>query len=325
MQSKAIRIQKQGPASVMKLQSVELGKPKAGEALVRHTAIGLNFIDVYQRAGLYPLPLPAGVGTEAAGVVEAVGRGVSHVKPGDRVAYAGGPVGAYCEARVMPAARLVKVPKGISDEQAAAMMLKGMTVEYLVCRTHPVKKGETVLFHAAAGGVGLIAGQWLKALGANAIGTAGGAAKCRLAKAHGYAHVIDYTKQNFVDQVKKLTKGAGVPVVYDSVGKDTWGGSLDCLAPRGMLVSFGNASGAVSSFAPGVLAAKGSLYLTRPSLITYTASRADLELSANRLFRMVTSGKVKLEINQTYALKDAAKAHRDLEGRKTTGSTVLIP
>jgi len=325
MQAKAIRIQKHGPASEMKLESVELGKPKAGEALVRHTAIGLNFIDVYQRSGLYQLPMPAGVGTEAAGVVEAVGRGVSHVKPGDRVAYAGGPVGAYCEARVMPAARLVKVPSGVSDQQAAAMMLKGMTVEYLLCRTYPVKKGETVLFHAAAGGVGLIAGQWLKAIGAVAIGTAGGAAKCRLAKAHGYAHVIDYRKQNFVAQVKRLTKGAGVPVVYDSVGKDTWDGSLDCLAPRGMLVSFGNASGAVSAFAPGVLAAKGSLYLTRPSLITYTQNRADLELSARRLFRMVTSGKVKLEINQTYALKDAAKAHRDLEGRKTTGSTVLIP
>ena len=225
----------------------------------------------------------------------------------------------------MPAARLVKLPRGISDEQAAAMMLKGMTVEYLVCRTYPVKKGEAVLFHAAAGGVGLIAGQWLAAIGANAIGTAGSAAKCTLAKAHGYAQVIDYNKENFVARVKKLTKGAGVPVVYDSVGKSTWDGSLDCLAPRGMLVSFGNASGAVSSFAPGVLAAKGSLYLTRPSLITYTSTRADLELSAKRLFKMVTSGAVKIEVNQRYALKDAAKAHRDLESRKTTGSTVLVP
>jgi len=325
MQVNVIRFHKPGPASVLKWEKAELGRPKAGEALVRHAAIGLNYIDTYQRSGLYPLAMPSGAGTEAAGVVEAVGRGVKHVKPGDRVAYAGGPVGAYSEARIMPAARLIKLPRGISDEQAAAMMLKGMTTEYLLCRTYPVKKGETVLFHAAAGGVGLIAGQWLKALGAVAIGTAGGAAKCRLAKAHGYAHVIDYTKQNFVEQVKRLTKGQGVPVVYDSVGKSTWDGSLDCLAPRGVLVSFGNASGAVASFAPGVLAAKGSLYLTRPSLITYTASRKDLELSARRLFAMVTSGKVKIEVNQRYPLKQAAKAHRDLEGRKTTGSTVLIP
>lgn len=325
MKVKAIRFHKHGPASVLKFEDVELGKPKKGEALVRHTAIGLNYIDTYQRSGLYPMPLPSGTGGEAAGVVEAVGAGVTHVKPGDRVAYAGGPPGAYSEARVMDAGRLVKVPSGISDEQAAAMMLKGMTVEYLIRRTYKVKKGETVLFHAAAGGVGLIAGQWLKALGVNAIGTAGSAAKCKLAKAHGYAHVIDYSKKDFVKEVRRLTKGTGVPVVYDSVGKSTWDGSLDCLAPLGMMVSFGNASGAVESFAPGILAAKGSLFLTRPSLVHYTAARKDLEASARALFSVVKSGKVKLEINQTYPLKDAAKAHRDLEGRKTTGSTVLIP
>ena len=325
MKAKAIQFEKPGPASVMKLVDVDLGKPKKGEALVRHTAIGLNYIDTYQRSGLYPMPLPSGAGSEAAGVVEAVGAGVKHVKPGDRVAYAGGPPGAYSEARIMDAGRLVKVPAGITDEQAAAMMLKGMTVEYLIRRTYKVKKGDTVLFHAAAGGVGLIAGQWLKALGVTAIGTAGSAAKCRLAKAHGFAHVIDYSKKDFVKEVRRLTKGAGVPVVYDSVGKSTWDGSLDCLAPLGMMVSFGNASGAVDSFAPGILAAKGSLFLTRPSLLHYTAERKDLEASSRALFSVVKSGKVKLEINQTYALKDAVKAHRDLESRKTTGSTVLIP
>jgi NADPH2:quinone reductase len=269
--------------------------------------------------------MPSGIGLEAAGVVEAVGRGVKHVKAGDRVAYKGGAPGAYSEARIMAVDELVKIPRGISDEEAAAMMLKGMTTEYLLCRTYPVKKGETILFHAAAGGVGLIAGQWAKAIGATAIGTAGGAAKCRLAKAHGYDHVIDYTKGDFVARVRRLTKGQGVPVVYDSVGKSTWEGSLDCLAPRGMLVSFGNASGPVESFSPGILAGKGSLYLTRPSLFAYTATRADLDLSAGRLFRMVKSGKVKIEINQTYALKDAVKAHRDLESRRTTGSTILVP
>jgi NADPH2:quinone reductase len=325
MTVKAIRFHKPGGPSVMKWENVDLGKPKKGEALVRHTAVGLNYIDTYHRTGLYPLPLPCGLGLEAAGVVEAVGRGVSHVKPGDRVAYAGGGPGAYAEARVMDAAPLVKIPRGISDEQAAAMMLKGMTVEYLIRRTYPVKKGQTVLFHAAAGGVGLIAGQWLKALGVNAIGTAGGPAKVRLAKAHGFAQVIDYTKKDFVKEVRRLTKKAGVPVVYDSVGKSTWDGSLDCLAPRGHMVSFGNASGAVDSFAPGILSAKGSLYLTRPTLMSYTATRKDLETCSRALFNVVKSGKVKIEINQTYALKDAKKAHMDLENRKTTGSTVLIP
>ncbi|MEQ9640691.1 MAG: quinone oxidoreductase [Alphaproteobacteria bacterium] len=325
MKVKAIQFKRTGGPSVLEYVDVEVGKPKAGEALVRHTAIGLNYIETYHRSGLYPLPLPSPLGGEAAGVVEAVGRGVKHVKPGDRVAYAGGALGAYSEARVMGADKLVKLPAKITDEQGAAMMLKGMTTEYLLCRTFPVKKGMPVLFHAAAGGVGLIAGQWLKAIGAIGIGTAGGAAKCKLAKAHGFTHVIDYNKKDFVKEVRRLTKGEGVPVVFDSVGKDTWDGSLDCLARRGMLVSFGNASGAVAPFAPGILAGKGSLYLSRPSLVDYTATRKDLELSAGRLFRMVTSGKVKLEINQRFALKDAAKAHRALEGRKTTGSTVLIP
>ena len=309
MKVKAIRFHKPGNASVLKWDDVELGKPKSGEALVRHTAIGLNYIDTYHRTGLYPLPMPSGVGLEGAGVVEAIGRGVTHLKVGDRVAYAGGPIGAYAEARVMPADKLVKIPNGISDEQAAAMMLKGMTV----------------LFHAAAGGVGLIAGQWLKALGATAIGTAGSPAKMKLAKAHGYAHVVDYKKQDFVKSVMRLTKKAGVPVVYDSVGKSTFMGSLDCLQPRGTMVSFGNASGAVDPFPPGLLAQKGSLFLTRPTLMDYTATRKDLEASARALFSVVRSGKVKIEVNQTYKLKDAAKAHRDLQGRKTTGSTLLIP
>jgi len=325
MQAKAIQFDKPGRAGVMKLRSVDLGKPKAGEALVRHTAIGLNYIDTYQRSGLYPMAMPSGLGLEAAGVVEAVGRGVSHVKAGDRIAYAGGPPGAYADARVMPAGQLVKLPKDISDEQAAAMMLQGMTTEYLLCRTFKVRKGDTILMHAAAGGVGLIAGQWAAAIGATAIGTAGTAAKCKLAKAHGYAHAINYSKQDFVSHVRRLTKGRGVPVVYDSIGKSTFERSLDCLAPRGLMVSFGNASGPISAFDPGVLAARGSLYFTRPSLMAYNATRAELEQSARALFRMVTSGKIKIEINQTYALKDVVKAHRDLEGRKTTGSTVLLP
>ena len=322
---KAIRFHKAGGPSVLKLEEVKLGKPRKGQVLVRHTAIGLNYIDTYQRSGLYPMALPSGLGMEAAGVVEAVGAGVNFLKPGDRVAYGSGAPGAYAEARVMDAATLVKIPRGIPDEAAAAMMLKGMTVEYLIRRTFPVKNGQPVLFHAAAGGVGLIAGQWLKALGVRAIGTAGGPAKVKLAKAHGYAEVIDYTKKDFAREVARLTKNAGVPVVYDSIGQSTWDGSLDCLQPRGHMVSFGNASGPVTSFAPASLGAKGSLYLTRPSLVTYTATRKELEASAKALFNMVKSGKVKIEINQTYALKDAKKAHRDLESRKTTGSTILIP
>ena len=322
---KAIQFHKPGKPSVLKLEDVALGKPRKGQVQLRHTAIGLNYIDTYQRSGLYPLPLPSGLGMEAAGVIEAIGAGVRHLKVGDRVAYGSGAPGAYSEARIMDAATVVKIPRGIPDEAAAAMMLKGMTVEYLIRRTYRVKRGQTVLFHAAAGGVGLIAGQWLKALGARAIGTAGGPAKVKLAKAHGYAEVIDYKKKSFVKEVARLTKNQGVPVVYDSIGKDTWDGSLDCLQPRGHMVSFGNASGPVLSFAPGTLAAKGSLYLTRPSLVAYTSTRKELEASAKSLFAMVKSGLVKIEINQTYALKDAKQAHIDLENRKTTGSTILIP
>jgi NADPH2:quinone reductase len=292
---------------------------------VRHTAVGLNFIDTYHRGGLYPLPLPSGVGSEAAGVVEAVGPGVAHVKAGDRVAYAGGAPGSYSEVRVMPADRLVKIPDGITDQQAAAMMLKGLTVWYLIRRTYRVEKGETVLFHAAAGGVGLIACQWLNALGVTVIGTVGSDEKAKVARAHGCSHTIVYTRENFVDRVKEITGGRKVPVVYDSVGKDTYMGSLDCLMPRGLLAVFGNGSGPVPTFDLALLAAKGSLYVTRPTLMTYTARREDLEAGARELFDMVKSGKVKIEINQTYKLADAAQAHRDLEGRKTTGSTVLLP
>jgi NADPH:quinone reductase len=324
MKVNAIRIAKQGGPEVMEWQSVEVGEPGQGQILIRHTAVGLNYIDTYQRSGLYPLQLPSGLGMEGAGVVEAVGAGVSALKVGDRVAYSS-LLGSYSEKRIAPAEKVVKIPDGMDDRQAAAMMLKGMTVEYLLCRTFPVQKGQMVLFHAAAGGVGLIAGQWLKAIGAVGIGTAGGEAKCKLAKAHGFEHAIDYSKQDFVAEVKKLTGGKGVPVVYDAIGKDTWDRSLDCLAPRGMMVSFGNASGPVTSFNPGILAQKGSLFLTRPSLMNYTATREELELSSGRLFDMVKSGKVKIEINQTYPLKDAVKAHKDLEGRKTTGSTVLLP
>ena len=323
--TKGIILDKFGAANVMKWRDITVAKLKKGEARIRHTAVGLNYIDVYQRTGMYPLTAPTSIGLEGAGVVEAIGAGVKEVKVGDRVAYAGGPAGAYTEVRNMPAAKLVKIPEGISDETAAAMMLQGMTVEYLIRRTFPVKKGMTVLWHAAAGGVGLIAGQWLKTLGVNAIGTAGGAAKVNLAKAHGFAHVIDYTKKDFVKEVARLTKNQGVPVVYDSVGKDTWDGSLECLQRRGTMVSFGNASGPVAPVMPVTLAQKGSLFLTRPTLMDYTATRSDLVKCAGALFKMVKSGAVKIEINQTYKLKDAAKAHRDLEGRKTTGSTILIP
>jgi len=323
--TKGIILESFGAASVMKWRDITVGKPKKGEARVRHTAVGLNFIDVYQRTGLYPLPTPTSIGLEGAGVVEAIGPGVKEVKVGDRVAYAGGPAGAYVEERNMPAAKLVKIPDGVSDETAAAMMLQGMTVEYLIRRTFPVKKGMTVLWHAAAGGVGLIAGQWLNALGVTSIGTVGSPAKAKLAKSHGFTHVIDYSKKDFVKEVARLTKKEGVPVVYDSVGKTTWEGSLDCLQRRGTMVSFGNASGPVAPVMPVILAQKGSLFLTRPTLMDYTATRPDLVKCAGALFKMVKSGAVKIEINQTYKLKDAAKAHRDLEGRKTTGSTILIP
>jgi NADPH:quinone reductase len=322
--AKAIRFHKIGGPEVLQLDHVEVGNPGDGQAKVRHTAIGLNFIDTYHRSGLYPLPLPSGIGSEGAGVVEAIGKDVTQVKVGDRVAYAGGPPGAYSEVRLYPAARLVKVPQGISDQQAAAMMLKGLTVQYLIRRVYRVQKGETVLFHAAAGGVGLIACQWLKALGATVIGTVGSDEKAKIAKAHGCDHAIVYTRENFAERVKEITGGAKVPVVFDSVGKDTFAGSLDCLKPRGLLAVFGNGSGPVTGVDINTLA-RGSFYVTRPTLMTYTAAREDLEAAAKELFEVVKTGLVKIEINQTFKLADAAQAHRDLEARKTTGSTVLIP
>lgn len=319
-----VKFHKTGGPEVLSVEKALVGKPKRGEARVRHTAIGLNYIDTYHRSGLYPLPLPTGVGLEGAGVVEAVGAGVTHVKVGDRVAYAGGPPGAYAQERVMPANKLVKIPKGVSDEDAAAMMLKGLTVHMLIRRVYRVQKGETVVFHAAAGGVGLIACQWLKALGVKVIGTVGSDEKAKIAKAHGCQHTINYNKENFAERVREITKGRGVPVVYDSVGKDTFYGSLDCLQPRGLLTVFGNGSGPVSDVDVNVLA-KGSFYLTRPSIMVYSAMRSDLEAGAKELFAMVKSGKIKIDINQRYALADAAQAHKDLEARKTTGSTILMP
>jgi NADPH:quinone reductase len=321
---KAIRIHKHGGPEVMQWEDIEVGAPGAGQARIRHTAVGLNFVDCYNRSGLYPGQLPLIVGGEGAGVVEALGAGVTDLKVGDRVAYGNAPIGSYCEARLIPADRLVKVPDGITDQQAASMMLKGLTTQYLIRSTYRVKAGETILCHAAAGGVGLILGQWAKHLGCTVIGTVGDAEKAKLAKAHGYDHVINYREQNFAEEVRKLAKG-GLPVVYDGVGKDTWAGSLDCLQPRGMMVSFGNASGAVPPVNLGILATKGSLYVTRPTLGSYVAKREELVANANELFDVVKKGAVKIEVNQTYALKDAAQSHRDLESRKTTGSTVLLP
>ena len=327
--SKAIRIYEQGPPEVMKWEDVEISPPGAGEIQVRQEIIGLNYIDTYHRTGLYKIPLPSGIGSEGAGMVEAVGPGVAEFKVGDRVAYGSGtplqPVGSYAEVRNVPVARVVTIPEGISFEQAAAMMLKGMTVQYLIHRTYAVKSGDTVLWHAAAGGVGLIAGQWLKKLGVNAIGTVGSDEKAKLAKAHGYKHVVNYSTENFVEKVKEITKGKKLPVIYDAVGKTTWDGSLDSLQPRGLMVSFGNASGPVAPVNLGILSTKGSLYVTRPTLATHIASRADLVERSNALFDIVTSGKVKIETTAKYKLADAAQAHRDLEGRKTTGSVVLIP
>lgn len=323
--SKAMRLYKTGGPEVLQWEDIHVGQPGEGQARIRHTAIGVNFIDTYHRCGLYPIPLPGGLGSEGAGVVEAVGPGVSHVRIGDRVAYAGGPPGSYSEVRVMPADRLLKLPDGISDKTAAAMMLKGMTVQYLIRRTYKVQPGDTVLFHAAAGGVGLIACQWLKTIGATVIGTVGSDEKAALARAHGCDHTIVYTSEDFVSRVRALTGGKGVPVVYNGVGKNTFQGSLDCLRPFGLLVSFGNSSGPVPPFELGILAPKGSLYITRPTLATYTAARADLEATAQDLFHVVLSGQVKIEINHAYALKDAQQAHRDLEARRTTGSIVLAP
>ncbi|MGA9393794.1 MAG: quinone oxidoreductase [Azonexus sp.] len=321
----AIRIHQTGGPEVLCWEQVDVPAPAAGEATVRHHAVGLNFIDTYHRTGLYPLSLPSGLGLEGAGVVEAVGAGVSEVKVGDRVAYAGGPVGAYAELRNIPAHRLLRLPDAITFNTAAAMMLQGLTAAYLLRKTYRVQAGDTVLIHAAAGGVGLIACQWAKALGATVIGTVGSAAKGELAKAHGCDHVINYSSENFTQRVREITGGEGVPVVYDGVGKDTFMGSLDSLRPLGMMVSYGNASGPVPPFELLLLSQKGSLFVTRPTLANYTSKRGDLEALGGELFEMVVSGKVRIEVNQTYSLRDAAQAHRDLEARKTTGSTILLP
>ena len=321
----AIRIHKTGGPEVMQWEEVAVGDPGPGEARVRHTAIGVNYIDTYHRSGLYKLALPSGLGMEGAGVVEAVGPGVTDIKPGDRVAYSGGPPGAYSEVRIVPADRLVKVPDGVSDRTAATLMLKGLTVQYLLRQTFPLKGGETILFHAAAGGVGLIACQWTRALGVTMIGTVSSDEKAAIAKAHGCVHTIVYTRENFVERVKEITGGKGVPVVYDGVGKDMFPVSLDCLSPRGMFVNFGNASGPVPPFDMLLLSQKGSLYVTRPTLFTYAATRAALLAMAAEMFELVKAGKIVNEARQTYPLKDAAQAHRDLEARKTTGSTLLLP
>ena len=322
----AIRFHKTGGPEVLQWEDVSVPQPGPGEALIRHKAVGLNYIDTYHRSGLYPMPLPSGIGLEAAGVVEGVGAGVAELKPGDRVAYCNGPVGAYSEVKVHPADRLVKIPDGISFEQAASMMLQGLTVQYLLRRLHVVpKSGDTILWHAAAGGVGLIACQWARALGVNLIGTVSSDEKAKLAREHGAAHTIVYTREDFVARVAEITGGKKVPVVYDSVGKDTFLKSLDCLQGRGLLALFGNSSGPVDALNTGLLSAKGSLYVTRPTLMGYAAKREELVAAANELFEMVLSGKVKVGPRQSYALKDAAQAHRDLEGRKTTGSTILVP
>jgi len=323
---KAILVSKHGGPEVLEWRDHAISDPGAGEVRIRHEAVGLNFIDVYFRAGLYPAPngLPLVPGNEGAGIVTAVGEGVTRFKEGDRIAYAG-PIGAYAEERVIAAEKIVKVPDGIELDVAAGMMLKGMTAEYLLRRTHVVQPGDTILFHAAAGGVGLIAGQWAKALGATVIGTVGSAEKAELAAANGYDHVINYRTEDFVERVKDITGGKGVDVVYDSVGKDTFPGSLDCLRPRGLWASFGQSSGPIEPINIGILSQKGSLFATRPTLFTYIASREDLEASANALFDVVARGIVKIDINQRYKLAEAAQAHTDLEGRKTTGVTVLKP
>ncbi|CAM3107071.1 quinone oxidoreductase family protein [Cupriavidus taiwanensis] len=323
--SKAIRIEQTGGPEVMQWVDVQVGDPGPGEVRVRHEAVGLNYIDVYFRTGLYKQPLPGGLGMEGAGVVEAVGEGVRHVAVGDRVAYAGRPTGAYAQVRVMPADIVVRLPDAIPFETAAAMMLQGLTAQYLIRDSYKVQPGDTVLLHAAAGGVGLIACQWLKALGVTVIGTVGSDEKAELARANGCAHTIVYTRESFVERVREITNGKGVPAVYDSIGKDTFQGSLDCLAPRGTMVSFGNASGPVPPFDLSVLGNKGSLRLTRPTLMTYVVHRELLEPMVADLFDAVTTGKVKVDIRQRYALSEVAQAHRDLESRKTTGSTILLP
>jgi NADPH2:quinone reductase len=325
MKANAIRIHETGGPEVMRWEEVDVPAPGQGEVTLRNHACGLNFIDTYQRSGLYPMPLPSGLGLEGGATVEAVGPGVADFKVGDRVAYCTAPTGAYATYRNYPAERLMKLPDAVDFETAAGMMLQGMTVEYLIRRTYPVKAGDFVLFHAAAGGVGTIAMQWLASLGAITIGTAGSAEKCQLAKSLGATHVINYRSEDWVKRVKEITEGKGVHVVYDGVGKDTFMPSLDCLRPRGMMVTFGNASGPVPEIPPLILSQKGSLFLTRPTLFHYIASRSDLELSANALFDVVTRGVVKIQIGHRYPLKDAAQAHRDLEARKTTGATILLP
>ncbi|RVU38837.1 quinone oxidoreductase [Hwanghaeella grinnelliae] len=322
--SYAIRIHQTGGPEVLKWEEVDLPAPAAGEVMIRQSAVGLNYIDIYQRDGLYPIPIPGGLGVEGAGVIEAVGAGVTGFKPGDRVAYAGA-VGAYAEVRNVPAASVLALPDGVSEEDAAATLLKGMTVQFLIRRTYAVGAGDTVLFHAAAGGVGLLACQWLSALGARVIGTVSSPEKAALAKANGCDETINYREENIVERVRDLTDGAGVPVVYDSVGKDTFETSLDCLLPRGMLVSYGNTTGPVDGVNIGVLAAKGSLYVTRPVLGAYIGTRAELEATAADLFAMMEAGKVKASIGQRYALKDAAKAQADLAAGKTVGATILRP
>jgi NADPH2:quinone reductase len=321
-----VRVHEVGGPEALRFEEIEVGSPGPGQVLLRQTAVGLNFIDVYFRTGLYPPPqLPFVPGLEAAGVVEAVGEGVRDLRVGQRVAYASPPIGAYAERRLMPAGRLVALPDGIDDETAAAMMLKGMTAQYLLRRTYRVQSGQTILFHAAAGGVGLIACQWAKHLGATVIGTVGSEAKAEVARAHGCAHVIRYDREDVVARVREITGGKGVPVVYDSVGQTTFESSLDCLAPFGMLVSFGQSSGKIAPVDLGILSQKGSLYVTRPTLMTYTAERSDLVAAANELFDVVQSGAVRIGINQRFPLRDAAAAHRALEGRRTTGSTLLLP
>lgn len=326
--SRAVRIDQPGGPEQMKLVEVTVGDPGPGEVRIRHHAIGLNFIDVYQRTGLYALPLPLQLGMEGAGIVDAVGEGVTHLRPGDRAAYASQPPGAYCDVRVMPAMNVCRLPDNISFEEGAAMMLKGLTAQYLLKRCPPVEglhPGDFVLFHAAAGGVGLIACQWAKALGLQLIGTAGSDAKCELARANGAAHVINYNTEDFLPRVKEITGGKGVKVVYDSVGKDTWDKSLDCLSPFGLMVAFGNASGPVPPFAPAILAAKGSIYVTRQTLFSHITSRERTQSMADDLFAVVGSGQVKIHVEQRYPLEQVQQAHRDLEARKTTGSTVLLP
>jgi len=324
--SRAVRIDQNGGPEQMKIVDVQVGDPGPGEIRIRHKAVGLNFIDVYQRSGLYKLPMPLSLGMEGSGIVEAVGAGVTHLKPGDRAAYASNPPGSYSEVRVMPATTVCKLPDAIDFDTGAAMMLKGLTAQYLLKRTQPqggLQQGDFVLFHAAAGGVGLIACQWAKAMGLQLIGTAGSDAKCKLASELGAAHMINYATEDFAARVKEITGGKGVKVVYDSVGKDTWDKSLDCLQPLGLMASFGNASGPVPPFAPGILGAKGSLYVTRQTLFTHIATREAAQAMADDLFAAVTSGKVKIRIDQRYPLEQVQQAHRDLEARKTTGCSIL--